>query len=49
MYLAEDFRKLSDHTRYTDVKRFTLKLLSDLTEKSNIRDFAARDLSKKKS
>ena len=34
-YLAEDYRQLSDHSTYTDIKKFNQKLMSDLTEKSN--------------
>ena len=34
-YLAEGYRQLSDHSTYTDIKKFNQKLMSDLTEKSN--------------
>ena len=34
-YLAEDYRQHSDHSAYTDVKKFNRKLVYDLTEKSN--------------
>ena len=35
-YLAEGYRKLSDHFTYTDIKKFNQKLMYDLTEKSII-------------
>ena len=34
-YLAESYRQLSEHSTYTDIKKFNQKLMSDLTEKSN--------------
>ena len=34
-YLTEGYRRLSDHSTYTDIKKFNQKLMSDLTEKSN--------------
>ena len=34
-YLAEGYKLLSDHSTYTDIKKFNRKLMSDLTEKSN--------------
>ena len=33
-YLAEGYRQRSDHSMYTDFKKFNGKLLSDPTEKS---------------
>ena len=35
-YLAKGYRQISDHSTYTVVKKFNRKLLSDLTEYSNI-------------
>ena len=35
-YLAEGYRQLNDHLTYIDVMKFNQKLMSDLTEKSNI-------------
>ena len=34
-YLAEGYRELSDHSTYTDIKKFNQKPLSNLTEKRN--------------
>ena len=49
--LAEGYRQLSDHSTYTDIKKFSQKLKSDITEKSNriLTDCAIRNLSEKKS
>ena len=33
--MAEGYRQLSGYSRYTDIKKFIQKLMSDLTEKSN--------------
>ena len=33
--MAEGYRQLSDHSTYTDIKKFNQKLMYDLTEKSN--------------
>ena len=35
-YLAEGYRQLNDHLTYIDIMKFNQKLMSDLTEKSNI-------------
>ena len=34
--MAESYRQLSDHSTYTDIKKFNQNFMSDLTEKSNI-------------
>ena len=51
-YLAEGYRQLSDHSTYSDIKKFNQKLMFDLTEESN-RIFKGlctiRNLSQKKS
>ena len=48
--LSEDYGQLSDHTTYTDIKKFNQKHMSDLTEKSNriFKGLCTENLSQKK-